>query len=124
MNVVDSCGWIEYFAGGPNAEFFATPLQDAPSLLVPTICIYEVFRIMASRRGEKEAKQATTSMMRAQVVDLDSKLATGAALLGIERNLPLADSIIYATAQAHGAVLWTQDEHFEGIEGVRFRRMG
>lgn len=122
MNVVDSSGWIEFFTDGLNAEFFSEPLSDPESLIVPTISILEVFKFVLRHRGETDALQAVAAMRRGEVVDLDGELALLAAQLGIEKGLPLADSVIYATAQRIGAVLWTQDEDFVDLDDVQFVR--
>ena len=121
MNLVDSCGWLEYFADGPNASFFAGPIEDTNSLLVPTICILEVFKRILQQRSRQEALQAVSAMQEGTVVDLDVATALNAAVIGTEAKLPLADSVILATARANEAVVWTQDADFEGMEGVRYR---
>jgi len=115
-NVVDSSGWLEYFADSDRADFFATAIEDTANLLVPVISIYEVFKKVLRERGEDEALQVAATMQTGRVIDLDSALALEAA----RQPLPLADSIIYATALIHGATLWTQDEHFEGMPQVRY----
>jgi len=120
MNVVDSCGWLEYFANGPNAEFFAPAVEDTENLVVPTLSLYEVFKRVLQQRGEGEALQAVAVMMEGQVVDLTAEIALMAAKLSVEMKLPMADSIMLATAQAHKATLWTQDQDFEGMEGIRY----
>ncbi len=119
-NVVDSSGWLEYFAGTPNASFFAPAIEDAGRLIVPSITILEVFKRVMLRRGQAEALIAAAQMQQGTVVDLDQLLAVEAARLGIELKLPLADSVVLATARRHGATLWTQDADFENIAGVRF----
>lgn len=121
MNVVDSSGWIEYLVGGPNASFFEAPLRDLEKLVVPSISIFEVYRYVLPRRGRPDAMAVATSMRQGRVVDLDEGLAIEAAELGATHGLPLADSIIYATALVHEAELWTQDADFDGMERVRFR---
>lgn len=122
MNVVDSCGWLEFFADGPNAGFFAAPITDTERLVVPTISLFEVFRRVLQQRGEDAALQAVAQMRQGKLAGLDADLALRAASLGHRMKLPLADSVMLATAQAHGAVLWTQDSDFEGFDGVRFVR--
>lgn len=121
MNVVDSSGWLEFFAGGPNARFFEGPITDLENLVVPSITLTEVFRAVLRQRGEDEALMAAATMKQARVVDLDSYLAVQSARIGIERKLPLADSIVLATALEYSAVLWTQDSDFAGMPEVRFR---
>lgn len=120
MNVVDSSGWLEYFADAPNADFFAPPIEDIPNLLVPTISILEVFKKVLQQRGEGEALETVALMHQGMVVDLTAPLALSAAKLGLELNLPLADSIILATARANRAILWTQDSDFRDLEGVKY----
>ena len=120
MNVVDSSAWLEYFADGPNAHEFASAIEDVESLLVPTICIYEVFKRVLQQREEGDALRAVAVMMQGRVVDLDATLAMTAAKLGRDHSLPLADSVVYTTALTTGATLWTQDSDFQGLEGVRF----
>lgn len=120
MNVVDSSGWIEYFAQGENASFFIHPIQDLENLLVPAICVYEVFKRLALELGEESALQAVGIMSHGMLVAMDHKIAIDAAQISIEHQLAMADSIILATAREHDATLWTQDAHFKGIEGVKY----
>ena len=124
MNVVDSSGWLEYFADGPNADFFATGIETVPELVVPSISIYEVFNRVLQQRGEGDALQAVAVMQQGLVVDLDAFLALQAARISTDSGLPLADSVILATARAHDATLWTQDSDFAGMEGVRYVEKG
>jgi predicted nucleic acid-binding protein len=120
MNVVDSSGWLEYFADGHNAAFFAPAIEDLRRLLVPSISILEVFKRVLQQRGETDALRAVAQMQMGQVVSLDAPLALLAGRLAHDLKLPLADSVILASARAHGAVLFTQDEHFRGIDGVKY----
>ncbi|MCL4807000.1 MAG: type II toxin-antitoxin system VapC family toxin [Thermoanaerobaculia bacterium] len=124
MNLVDSCGWLEFLADGPNAGFFARPLGEPEKLLVPTICLLEVFKRTLQQRGEEAALEVAGLMQQGRVVDLDTAIALHAADLGVERKLSLADAVILATARAHDATVWTQDAHFEGLAGVRYRAAG
>ena len=121
MNVVDSSGWLEYFADGPNAAFFAPAIENTKRLIVPSITIYEVFKSLLRQRGEAGALNGIAAMHQGRVVDLDGTLAVSAARAGVENRLPLADSIVLATARAFGAVLWTQDGDFQGLPDVRFK---
>lgn len=120
MNLVDSSGWLEYFADGPNADAFAPAIEDTASLVVPTLCLFEVTKKLLVERGETEAFQAIAMMQEGAVVPLDERLALAAALLSAAERLPLADSVILATARDKGATLWTQDADFEGMQGVQF----
>src|SRR5205085_3133194 len=107
MNVVDSSAWLEYFADGPNADFFAPAIEDTGNLIVPTVSLFEVFKRVLQQRGESDALQAVALMQQGRVVNLDISVALQAAKLSHDLKLPLADSIILATAQAHNAMLWT-----------------
>ena len=121
MNVVDSSGWLEYFADGPNASFFAKPIEDTPALVVPTLSLFEVFKRVLQQRDENAALHAVAVMQQATVVDLGAVIAVNAARISVELKLPLADSVILATARQYGAELWTQDADFNGIDGVQYR---
>ena len=120
MNIVDSSGWLEYFADGPNAGRFAAPLANSAELLVPSITLYEVFKIVSRQRGEDAALQAVAMMQQGKIVELSSSIALLAAKLSLEVKTPMADSIILATAQIHSAILWTQDNDFEGLANVNY----
>lgn len=121
MNVVDSSGWLEYFADGPAAGFFAPGIEKTDDLVVPTLSLYEVFKRILQQRDESAALNAVALMQQGTVVELSASLALSAAALGAQLKLPLADSVIYATARAHEATLWTQDADFEGLPHVRYR---
>lgn len=120
MNVVDSSGWLEYFTNGPNARHFAPPIQALPELLVPTLCMYEVFKRLLAVAGEETALQALGVMALGREVALTRLIAIEAAQISLALKLAMADSIILASARAHDAILWTQDEHFKAIVGVRY----
>jgi toxin FitB len=121
MNVVDSSAWLEYFADGPNAEEFASVIEDASTLAVPTITVFEVFKRLRTQRDSETALRAVSQMRRGELLELDADLAIAAADLSIESRLPLADSVILASARSVGATLWTQDSDFEGLPGVEYR---
>ncbi|MDD3829295.1 MAG: type II toxin-antitoxin system VapC family toxin [Anaerolineae bacterium] len=120
MNVVDSCGWLEYLADGPNADFFAAAVEDTSDLVVPSLSLYEVFKKVLQQRGEGDALQAVALMSQGTVVDLNMDLALLAAKISVELHLPMADSIILATVRQYEANLWTQDADFAEIQGVRY----
>lgn len=120
MNIVDSSGWLAYFADEPNAKYFQGPLKDTTSLVVPAITIYEVFKVVLREANENQALQAIAVMQKGTVVDLDVRLATAASRLSLEHGLPMAGSIILATARAYEATIWTQDSDFKDIPGVKF----
>jgi predicted nucleic acid-binding protein len=121
MNVVDSSGWLEYFAGGPNAAFFAPAIENTRRLIVPSITIYEVFKSLFRQRGEAEALNGIAAMHQGSVVDLDGTLVVSAARVSVESGLPMSGSMVLATARAFGAVLWAQDGDFQGLPDVRFK---
>ena len=120
MNIVDSSGWLAYFADEPNARHFLPPLHDAASLIVPTITLYEVFKVIYRESTENEALQAIVAMQKGTVVDLKASLAIAASKLSLEYNLPMADSIILATALEFNAIIWTQDSDFKSIPNVKY----
>ena len=120
MNVVDSSGWLEYFADGKNADFFAPAIENTDELVVPTVSLFEVFKRMRQQKGDETTLQAVTAMMQGQVVELNSTLALNAAKLSGDLQIPMADSMILATAQVFDAELWTQDSYLKGIEKVRY----
>lgn len=120
MNVIDSSGWIEYVTDEENADFFDPPINDTENLLVPTICLYEVFKRVFREYGEERALDAMGLMTSGRTVVLDGKTAISAAQISLDLKLAMADSIILATARTHDATLWTQDEHFKDIEGVQY----
>jgi predicted nucleic acid-binding protein len=120
MNLVDSSAWLEYFANGPNAGFFAPAAEETGKLLVPTICLLEVFKRVLQQRSEGPALRVVGQMQQGKVVDLDSSLALSAAQISLDTKLPLADSVILATARAYGAVIWTQDADFAKVKGVKY----
>ena len=122
MNVVDSSAWLEYFADGPNASFFSKAIEHIDELVVPSLTIYEVFKRVFQQRGEGDALRAIAVIQQGQVVDLDVPIALTAARISLEAGLPMADSIVLATARAHGASLWTQDADFQGMTGVQCRK--
>lgn len=122
MNVVDSSAWLEYLADGPNAHFFAPAIEKTSDLLVPAIVLFEVFKKVLQQRTENLALEAISVMQHGRIVELSSSLALNAARLSHQLKLPMAGSIILATARAADAVIWTQDADFESMEKVRFRR--
>jgi predicted nucleic acid-binding protein len=120
MNVVDSSAWLSYFAGDKNASTFSEAIENIDKLLVPSITITEVFKNIFRQRDEESALAAIAHMEQGRVISLDSELAIYAASYGLAHKLPLADSIIFATAQKYSATLWTQDSDFKGLSNVRF----
>jgi predicted nucleic acid-binding protein len=120
MNLVDSSGWLSYVADDENASFFASAVEDTERLVVPTICVYEVFKRVLRDRGQDVAMTIVAAMLQTKVVELDASLALAAAELSVEYKLPMADSIILATARVFDATVWTQDTDFAAIAGVEY----
>ena len=120
MNVVDSSAWLSYFSGDRNSGAFAKAIEVIEKLLVPSITLTEVFKCIARQRGDDVALVAIAHMEQGRVVLLDSTLAIDAAVYGLKHKLPLADSIIYATAKKFSAVIWTQDADFKTLSDVKY----
>jgi predicted nucleic acid-binding protein len=120
VNVVDSSGWLEYFAGTERAEHFEEPIQATDRLLVPAICLYEVYKIICRQRSETDALMAIAQMREGTTVDVDYSISIEGARISQDMGLPMADSLILAVARRHSATLWTQDADFKDIAGVRY----
>ena len=120
MNLVDSSGWLEYLSDGKNADSFSTPLNDIENVIVPTICIYEVFKVVIREKGENEALQAVALMKQGNIVDLSFEISIQAAKFSIDNKIPMADSIIYTTGQKYNAIIWTQDDDFKNLPSVKY----
>ncbi|MCL2845699.1 MAG: type II toxin-antitoxin system VapC family toxin [Chitinivibrionia bacterium] len=120
MNVIDTCLWIEYFLGKDIDVSISNAIRDTSNLLVPTICIYEVYRKALPEKGGAFADVLVEIMEKGNVVDINSDLAVLAAKISKQYKLPMADSIIYATAQMNNATVWTQDKHFQNLEAVNY----
>ena len=121
MNLVDSSAWLEYFADGPNAGFFASAIEKARDLLVPTIVVFEVYRRVLQQRNERAALEAISVLQHGQLIELTASLAIAAARISHHEKLPMADGIILATARAQNATVWTQDSDFEEMDRVKYR---
>jgi len=120
MNIVDSSGWLEFFADGPNADEFSIPLSDPETLVVPSISVFEVFKVVLRERGEDAALMAAALMTQGKIIDLTFELSLQAAKTSHDHKLPMADSIILTTAEAYGAVVWTQDSDFKDFDNVKY----
>lgn len=122
MILIDSFGWIEYFTDGPLADKYATYVETAspPNTLTPTIVIYEVYKVIKREAGEDKALEAYAQLKNTQIIPLDENLSLAAADISLEFGMPMADSVIYATAKRFGANIVTSDPHFEGKNGVLF----
>ena len=124
LNVVDSCGWLEYFGNGKNAAFFAEALEDEACLLVPAPCIFEVCKRVLILHGDSAATQAHLAMKRGRVVQLDADHLLAAARASAAHQLSMGDAIIWQTAQVYGAALYTQVTGMRALVGVRFVEKG
>lgn len=124
LNVVDSSAWLSYLADEPGSAHFGGAIEDTANLVVPSVCVLEVFKVIARQRGDGDALQAAALMQQGRVVDLDANLALIAAKAGIDHKLPLADSIVYATGLSVDGIVWTQDDDFEDLPNVKFFRKG
>jgi len=122
MNLVDTSGWIEYFFGGSNASFFAQPIEDTDELIVPAVCLYEVFKKINQDVDEARALQAVAQMKQGQIMEVTEEVALRAALISLRYKLPMADGFVYATGQMEGAAIWTQDSGFKDLPGVRYKQ--
>ena len=120
MNLVDSSGWLEYFADGKNARFYVPAIENTPELIVSVINIYEVYKKILLERNEESAIQAIVLMQQPKVIEVTSSISILAARLSVKMKMPMADSIIYATAKTYDAIVWTQDSDFENLESVRY----
>ena len=120
MNIVDSSGWLAFFADEPNAKHFLLPLKDSASLVIPAVTIYEVFKVVLRESSENKALQVAVAMQKGKVIDLTAKLAIDASKLSLQHGLPMADSIILATAQVFNATIWTQVSDFKNISRVNY----
>jgi len=109
MNVVDTSGWLEYFAGGKNANKFSKPIRDVEKLVIPTICIYEISKVILRESDANHLLQALAAIQKGSTIALTSSISVTAAKISLHYKLPMADSIIYATAKDQGATVWTQD---------------
>ena len=124
MILLDSSGWLEFLTDGPRAAAFRARLEQAEAVLVPTVVIYEVYKISRREADEHEANLAITRLRQYRVEPLTDRLALEAADFSLAHRLPMADAIVYATARAHDATLVTGDGHFEGLPGVEYLPAG
>lgn len=123
MNLVDTSGWLEYFFDGPNASYFSEPIEDIAHLIVPVVCLYEVFKKVNQVADKAKALQAIAQMKQGRIIELNEEMALHAALVSLQNKLPMADSFIYAVGQLEGAVIWTQDIDFNGLPGVSYKEI-
>ncbi len=122
MNAVDSCGWLEFLADGPNAAFFEPALTDEDHPVVPAITLFEVARVLIRQRGPAAAETALGFMVRGRVLAPNLAGSLRAARSAVQHQLAMADALIWQAATDHGAVLWTQDAGLAAVPGVRHQR--
>jgi len=120
MTIIDSSGWLEYFIGGPNSDFFSKAIKNNPEIIIPAIILYEIWKKIAREKGEDTAIELVAQLKRYEIVPLDENLSIYAAKISSEYRLAMADSIIYATAKKYNAILWTQDSDFKDLKNVRY----
>src|SRR5699024_3143424 len=120
MNLLDSSGWLEYFVDGENADFFAPIAQDIENVIIPVICIYEIFKVVRREKSKSDALQAITVLQGGKIVEISQDIALSAAIVSRKHKLPMADSMIYAIAKKEKATLWTQDIDFKGLNNVKY----
>ena len=121
MNLVDTSGWIEYFFGEANSSYFSEPIENTSDLIVPVVCLYEVFKKVNQVADEAQALQAIAQMKQGKVIELNEEIALKAAMISLRYKLPMADSFIYATGQIENATIWTQDADFKELPGVKYK---
>jgi predicted nucleic acid-binding protein len=120
MNIIDSSAWLEYFSDGPNADSFLIPIKDENALIVPVITVYEVFKVVLRESTENDALQAIAAMQKGRIIELTQSLAIEASKLSLHHGLPMADSIILATAKKYDCTIWTQDADFKDIKEANY----
>ena len=120
MRLVDTSAWIEFLTGSALGLTLASELPDHTQWLVPAMVQLELAKWLTREIGEDKADQVIAFTGTCVVVPLDTAIALSAAELCARYKLATADSIIHATAPAHGAGLLTCDRHFENLPSVRF----
>ena len=123
MNLVDTSGWIEYFFGEINSCYFSEPIENTSVLIVPVVCLYEVFKKVNQVADEAQALQAIAHMKQGKVIELNEEIALNAAKMSLRYKLAMADSFIYATGQIENATIWTQDADFKELPGVKYKEV-
>jgi predicted nucleic acid-binding protein len=118
MRVVDTSAWIEWLIKSPTGVVVAAELPTNADWLTPTVVQLELAKWVRRERGDDKADQAIAFSVTCVVVPLDTSIAVAAAKISVEHKLPLADSIVYATARAHDADLLTCDAHFKDLPNV------
>jgi len=120
MNIIDTSLWIEFFAGTPLDESIVNAIGNSDDMYVPSICLYEVRKKFLNDNDPDTAVAVIDIMKNGKVINLDSEIALLASDIGKQHKLPMADSIIYATAELYDAEIYTQDKHFENMDRVHY----
>ena len=120
MNIVDASGWIEFFLAGANGPTFKPVIENTRELLVPSVNMYEVHRVLSRKLPVELRDMCLEVMRRAPVIELNDERAIAASQLSLKHGLAMADAAMYAIALEHKAVLWTQDEDYQGLKGVKY----
>lgn len=121
MNVVDSCGWLEFMASGGNCDFFEPVLINEKELIIPGVVIFEVCKRLQVQGHAAAAEAFLQVAERCQIAYLSPAELARAAQASIDYKLALADAIIWQTAQTHQALLYTQDADLAGKPGVIYQ---
>jgi toxin FitB len=120
MNLVDSSGWLEFFSNGKQAHLFTPIIQNSEELIVSVINKYEVYKKLCLEFNTKQAANSMGAMYLGRLVEVTEEIALTASELSIEFHIPMADSLLLATARIENADFWTLDSHFKDIPGVKY----
>jgi predicted nucleic acid-binding protein len=120
MNLVDSSGWLEYITNGNQARIFTPIIQNYDELIVSVINKYEVYKKLCLEFNPKKASNTMGVLYYGRLVEVTEEIALTAAELSIEYHIPMADSLLLATAKTMDATFWTLDAHFKNIPGVKY----
>jgi len=120
MVIVDSCGWLEWFANGALADNYEEYLFDPEKLLVPAIVLYEVYKVIKRDTGEEKALLSVAYMKNSQIIPLGETIALSAADMSLQYDLAMADAIIAAVAKHHDCNLITSDSDLQHLPNVTF----
>ena len=118
--VLDSCGWLAYFADEPHADRFAPYIEGTEPLVIPAVVEFEVHRWALRELGDERALALAAAMSRHDSIAIDAGLARRAAELAHTHRLSACDALDYAVAEAVGGVLVTSDPDLQGLPLVEF----
>ena len=120
MIIVDSCGWLEWFSDGKMADKYEPYLTDRDNILIPTIILFEVYKILKREVGEEKALLAAGYMKNAPAIPLDETLVLAAADISLQEGLAMADAIIVAAARANNCKIITSDSDLKDQPEVTY----